>query len=463
MSTPPAPEALPPTLADRVLVHLLAHPAAPDAAVVPHDVTQEGIAEALGAQVAHVSRAIKALAERGHVAAHLAHPQGAKRRSRAHTLTPAGRAEALRVKPEVDAGALAAPRDEREAVKPPAGRARELAALVGALEDAQKGGPRVALVEGDSGSGKTRLLQAFRAEAVRRGARVLEGAGAPVGSVQELGPVAAALEPVGFERRYRARAAGTPRERALAAAVDALQAAQRDAPVALLLDDLHLAGPTVVEFLHGLVRALPAGSRVLLVASFRREEAWALPNGPLYTALDPLRGMRGALHLPLEELDREGLAALLRDAGAHHVDDALLDRVARESGGNPLYALAMAEALADGVDEDDFFPQAVRETARARLADLPEEAIEALQLAAVAGAEVGYALLARAHAGDEAGLVRALDVLLDRLLLEEAPREDEELHLRFEHPKVREAVLADLAATRRRWLEGRVARAHQDA
>ena len=443
------------TLAERILVHLREHPVEMDAADVPPEVTQEGIAGRIGAQVAHVSRALKTLEMRGFVKAHLAHPRGAKRRSRAYTLTGAGREKASYL--EMPAGPAEPPAPARHGAeaRAPAGRDAQFGELVRALEEVGKGGPRVALVEGDAGMGKTRLLHAFAAEARRRHARVLMATGAPTGAEQLVGPLGPALEPLGFERRVKARTAGTPRERALAAAVESLESVARSEPAVVLLDDLHLAGPSVAEFLHGLVLALPKSARVLVVAAFRQEEAWALPNGPLYTALTPLRQMQGARHVVLPPLDREGVAALLKEAGADHVPAALLERVARESGGNPLFALAMAEAMADGVDEEDFFPQNVRALATGRFAGLDADARATLQAAAVCGPEFSYDALAALHEEDEATLLARLDVLLDRLLLEEVGTERDELRLRFTHPKVREAVLAETSATRRRWLEAR--------
>lgn len=445
-----------PTLAQRILAHLAARPVAPDAALVPEAVTQEGIALAVGAQVAHVSRALKGLLAQGLVQAHLARTPGARRRSRAYTLTDEGLRQAPRALPPAPAAPAPSPAPQSApARRAPVGRQAELERLLRAADEAAAGRPRVALVEGDSGSGKTRLLEALRDELRARGFLALWGASAPVGEEQLLGPLSPALEGVGFERRYREREAGTPRERALAAAVDALRDAQRRQPVALLLDDLHHAGAQAASFLHGLVLALPRDARVLVVAAFRREEAWSLPNGPLYAALSPLRAMDGAHHVTLGPLPREALAELLRDAGAHHVTPELVARVAEESGGIPLYVLAIAEALADGVEDDDFFPPPVRAGVRERLAGLPEHARLALQAAAVAGHETDYATLQRLHEGPEETLVAALDVLLDRLLLEEVPGAPT-LRLRFEHPKLREAVLAETSATRRRWLEARL-------
>lgn len=456
-----------PTLAERILAHLVAYPVEPTARDVPREVTQDGIADALGARVAHVSRALKRLIEDGLVVAHLAHPVGGKRRSRAHSLTDAGYARGRSVAASAP-HALVRPRaasvgvPTADAARPPAGRGAEFGALVAALDEAVAGAPRVALVEGDSGSGKSRLLAAFAEEARRRGARVLAAQAAPAGGEQKLGPLGDALAPLGFAARVRARAGGTQHDRLLASAVDSLVAASRQSPVVVVIDDVHHAGAGVAEFLHGIAVALPANARVLVVASFRREEAWELPNGPLYAALAPLRAMKRARHVDLAPLDRAGVEALLKDAGADHVTPELVDRVARESGGNPLYALAMADALEDGVDEEDFFPAVVEATVRERFASIPQPALGVLQIAAVAGAEFDYGLILEAcELEGEDAVVDALDLLLDRLLLEEVAHESAgALRLRFEHPKVRDAVLAGMSAARRRFLEQRVAAAH---
>lgn len=451
-----------PTLAQRILAHLRDHPVEQDAARVPVEVTQEGIAACLDARVAHVSRALKHLMEQGLVHAHLAHPDGARRRSRAHRLTREGLDAARTLPALLAAPATRATRDAPPSpAAPPAGREKETATLTALLDEASAGAVRVALVEGDSGAGKTRLLRAFAAIAKTRGARILQGSSVPVGGDQLLGPLGPAFAGTSFEARLRARAGGTPRERALHAAVDALEDAARAAPVVLLLDDLHHAGANVAEFLHGILLALPPRARVLFVLAFRREEAWQLPNGALYTALFPLHHLPGARHLVLGPLGREGLARLLEDAGMDHVEGPILDRVARESGGIPLYALSMAEALADGnVDDEDFFPPPVRALVRERFLGVHPDAVDLLQLMAVAGAETTFGLLRRAWEGNEESLVRALDHLLDRLLVIEAPGGgDDAPTLRFEHPKIREAALADLTASRRRWLEERVAEA----
>jgi predicted ATPase len=63
------------------------------------------------------------------------------------------------------------------------GRAEELAQLLAALEQAERGQPAIVLVAGDAGVGKTRLLAELADQARQRGARVLLGGCLEVGDV----------------------------------------------------------------------------------------------------------------------------------------------------------------------------------------------------------------------------------------------------------------------------------------
>src|SRR4029450_13066249 len=63
------------------------------------------------------------------------------------------------------------------------GRAVELGRLDGVLERAEQGSPRVVLVAGDAGVGKTRLVLALADRARRRGMRVLTGACVELGDI----------------------------------------------------------------------------------------------------------------------------------------------------------------------------------------------------------------------------------------------------------------------------------------
>src|SRR4051812_24402811 len=78
------------------------------------------------------------------------------------------------------------------------GRAGELAVLEGALAEAADGRPSVAFVAGESGVGKTRLLEELMRRARGGGARVLAGDAFEFGGDGELPflPLVAALRPL---------------------------------------------------------------------------------------------------------------------------------------------------------------------------------------------------------------------------------------------------------------------------
>jgi predicted ATPase len=63
------------------------------------------------------------------------------------------------------------------------GRAVELGRLDEVLERAEQGRPRVVLVAGDAGVGKTRLVLALADRARRRGMRVLMGGCVELGDI----------------------------------------------------------------------------------------------------------------------------------------------------------------------------------------------------------------------------------------------------------------------------------------
>jgi predicted ATPase len=78
------------------------------------------------------------------------------------------------------------------------GRAAELAELEAALAEAEEGRPAAALVAGESGVGKTRLLAELQRRAEEGGALVLSGEAIDLGGDSELPylPLVAALRPL---------------------------------------------------------------------------------------------------------------------------------------------------------------------------------------------------------------------------------------------------------------------------
>jgi tetratricopeptide (TPR) repeat protein len=96
------------TIQERILLHLAAFTQAKDAYTVPKEVTQAGIAAALGIRVAHASREVRKLVDDHLVEERDAAVAGARRHQKAYFLAPVGVQAAQKMRQELG-GALPAP------------------------------------------------------------------------------------------------------------------------------------------------------------------------------------------------------------------------------------------------------------------------------------------------------------------------------------------------------------------
>ena len=255
------------------------------------------------------------------------------------------------------------------------GRARELALLQAAIDDAAAGRPVIVLLEGEAGIGKTRLADGAAVLARDSGMRVLRGE-----------TDAAARGPMelwrGVDRALRRAPSGDPslpaqerRWEQLESLADALQAS---APAAVFLEDMHWADAIDVWVLERLPRAL-GDAKVVVVATTRDRE----PDMP---GLDGLR--RVSRVLPLSGLDVDAVRRLA-DAEDHQrtatVDAA--DLHAR-TGGNPLFVQELIRSP-DGSG-------VIGEVLRRSLDRFDGDTRQALSMAAIAGAGTALSLLASA-------------------------------------------------------------------
>src|SRR5881397_2970498 len=261
---------------------------------------------------------------------------------------------------------VAAPPDTRP--RPPlVGRSDELAMLRAAWQRACRGRGQVVIVEGEPGEGKTRLIEELVAHARLDEASVataravpadqrtewsaLSGllvgglgdapglAGAPPGALAGL-----AMLDSDLQTRFRAAAPAIPIGEALGAAVGAIAAEQ---PLLIALDDVQWSDAATLAALPALARDTAARAVLLLLG---------LSGGsPDSERLDELRArlgrdLEGAV-VRLGRFDAAALRELVHWAVPRYdADDAerLTRRVERDTGGLPLLAVAMLEAVVAG-------------------------------------------------------------------------------------------------------------------
>lgn len=325
------------------------------------------------------------------------------------------------------------------------GRSAELARLRDAFGRAKGGRATLALVTGEAGIGKSRLVEEFVRSAAGE-ARILRTRfrpGTEVGAspLQQL-IVDAGDTAVPAAVAHSAGLATDPRLLALPLADrrneiyiawrDHLAGLARERPVILWLEDLHWAETEVVRLVDRLTFATNAA--LLVIATAR-------PEFPAMTALRP---SEDHLIIDLAPLDDEAATELARGAGAR---DAA--RVVR-AGGHPLFIVELARAR--GALEADL-PVSVQAAIGARLDELAPADRDLLQRAAVVGEtfEVrAAALLAELDPADAAGMLGRLAHLRYVHRVDGA--------FRFDHALVRDVAYARLPISTRAQLHARYAR-----
>lgn len=286
---------------------------------------------------------------------------------------------------------------------PLAGRAGELGALLAAWRHSVAGRhSTLLLLLGDSGTGKTRLLEEVA------GRMRLEGCGVAMvravesdqreawsslfalarhgvlhlpgiaGAAPEAHAALGARLPE-WRDRFGGHASGAMG--ALAAFTEVLRCAAEEGPVALLVDDAQWADAESLQGLAAVLRDLGALPVTVLLAA---------GDAPARPELDALVG-RVSRDLPglavrLGPLDATALAALARWAMPAFAPDAI-DRLARrlavDTAGLPLLAVDLLHALANGLDLDRVgaaWPEPFRTLTQTRPGQLPHAVLAAIRI-----------------------------------------------------------------------------------
>jgi DNA-binding CsgD family transcriptional regulator len=342
------------------------------------------------------------------------------------------------------------------------GRGEELA-VVEAFVVSLASGSRALVIEGEAGIGKTRLWQEGCASAERAGARVLTArpAGAEVRlSYSGLGDL---LEPVLDEvlpglsapKRNAVEAALLLSEEAaphepravLAALVDSLRSLAEESPVLLAVDDLQWLDAPTGEALAFAARRLNR-EPVSLLATLRAES-----GSPVTFELDRAVGDDRLQRLFLGPLSVGALHELLRSRPGPRVTRPLLVRLHEASGGNPFFALQLAEeVLRLGVEvapgEPLPAPKRLSQLVHERLARLPPSA-RGILLPVAALSQPTLALL-QALEG-----VRAIDAVEHGVAA--GVIEVEGHRVRFSHPLLASVVYSEASPLQRRDVHARLA------
>lgn len=356
------------------------------------------------------------------------------------------------------------------------GRSAELDRLDAAYEDLETRGGHAAFIAGESGVGKTTLVDEFL-EQLPAGTTVARATAEPdsgrpydvVRTVYDTLPLdggsAALLSDVGLQDDQADEVAGQ-RQSLFADFADGFRDLAEGRPLVLVFEDVHNADEETIDLLEYLLEALGQWVyRVLFVLTYRPEVVGE--DHALGALLESAAGERHD-HLQLDPLDVSDTETILRTTlDAETVPEGFVRTVHEETGGNPLFVEAIASRVRQvdpGPDGDRSLPASVSEitvpetvssAVQERLSVLDERGRRVLELGAVVGEVIDPAVLLAA-ADLPAPTVRDyVDLLVESGIWNR--RDDDTIE--FVQGVVRGTVLDGLAADTRAEYHRRVASA----
>jgi class 3 adenylate cyclase len=375
------------------------------------------------------------------------------------------------------------------ALTPLVGREEELDLLCRRWERALRGEGQLALVVGEPGIGKSRLVEEFRlklgdtphtwaefsssqllqntplhpiAEWGRQRFGADEPASRRVADLEntlrligldalEYAPLLAPLVDIPLPEERAAKLAPEElRRRQLAAFAAWVFAGARSQPAALAFEDLHWADPTTLDLMQALAeRGRTAPLFIIATARPEFRPPWSLRSHHSVISLSPL--------------DRADVAQMVGELAARHaLSREVVEGVSERTGGVPLFVeevtrLMLERGEAGGLQA---IPPTLQQSLAARL-DRLGEAREVAQIGAVLGRDFTYALLSAVGGIDDPALQSALDRLADADLLI-AEGADQEANYRFKHALIQDAAYDSLLKSRRQALHRRTAELLRD-
>ncbi|MCB0998930.1 MAG: AAA family ATPase [Acidimicrobiales bacterium] len=325
------------------------------------------------------------------------------------------------------------------------GALHRLRALIDQADDQSSDLPAVALVVGEAGIGKTRLVREALDELAPE-VLVLAGAAEP-GSLSRSFDLVAQLAPAGSSQ---------PAADALTRITDAASPADGDPrTVVVVADDLHWIDAESAAFLDDLARRpLPS---VMIVGTYRPSDLRrGSPGGDLVSRFERRNEVE---QLRLERLDRHEVGAMMTAissvTSAAPISSAAVEAVTRRSGGVPFVVEELMRCIdADACGGEVFdvqLPWSLEEAVRHQLADLSQVERTVVDALAVLAEPSGFEVLASATGLTDDDLLSGLRRLMEREVVVEL-RDD---RLWFHHALMADAVQHQLLGRERRRLHER--------
>jgi predicted ATPase/DNA-binding winged helix-turn-helix (wHTH) protein len=376
-------------------------------------------------------------------------------------------------------------------VSPPfVGRGKEIDQFTRLLKQMAARQGHIVLISGESGIGKSRLVQETSVLALRHGFHLLSAHCYQVEQTMPYQPLIDLVRQVmAFDDRWQQLAPVWLRELAVLVpemgevAADATAIAlSSDEPdeslqgrlfqaifhlfanqadrhkLLLVVEDIHWTDPSTLQCLHYLARHL---AQVPIGLIFTLREEYLSTDADLDAMLHSLQREAYFTSLSLARLTESDTTTLLAQMpSTAPYADRMSHWLHQETDGNPFYFISLLQSLREeGLLEDAAktnwqalaqtdptltLTDAIRDSVRDRLQRLPQTEREVLDWMAVYGRRIGFSTLQAINRLPQMTLLTAVEQLTARQLLVETTGEYD-----FNHNKIREVVYHDLSAARR--------------
>jgi eukaryotic-like serine/threonine-protein kinase len=363
------------------------------------------------------------------------------------------------------------------------GRDQELEQIEQAFARACAGAPQVVLVQGESGIGKSALVEHFTAiprdvcilrsrcyenellaykafdGAIDGLSRVL--AALPEAECQALLPPHSAL----LARMFPALAAVRPLAQAPLFGLPADPSVQRleafavfgrliaglsaQKPILFVIDDLQWADAESFRLLMAWLRGWPA--RCLLVATLRPD---AELEADIAQSVAALRALACSHSVLLHGLPHRSATALARELLGPALPADWVELVVRESGGHPLFLTVLAR-FAESRDPRRAVQVTLDDAILARVGNLSSKGRTLVEIAALAGAPIATLACGRAAGLDD----NELGQLVSELCRQKVLRRRKAGEIACFHDRIRRVVTEEIPRARAQTLHSRVAAA----
>jgi DNA-binding NarL/FixJ family response regulator len=375
------------------------------------------------------------------------------------------------------------------------GRENDLQLLDRLMMQSKEGNGQIALISGEAGIGKSRLVKEAKSRASKE-TLILEGYCFQTESALPYAPfldlfrnyiamhsreeIAHVMESSGGQLvklfpeliGYLQHLTPTPnpdpkqeKQYLFQALTQTLTELAHHSPLIVVVEDLHWSDSTSLEFLLLLARRITS-QPILVLVTYRSDEITA----ELGQFLAELNRQRLGVEFALKRMNPREVHAMMRTilGMSTPISQEFLDTIFPLTEGNPFFVEEILKAL---IAEGDIFyangiwdrkeinqlriPRTIKDAVQRRTQHLDEQTLQALTLASVMGRRFDFQLLQELLKTDEDALMAMLKKLVNAQLVVEETAD----HFAFRHALTREAIYTTLLLRERQGLHRSVAEA----